>query len=169
MFGNQGFDRVRQMFAAQFEPDGNDFIYRKYSKGAPIRVSASERDRYIEVFSRGTKFRSWGIAGGTIFLILALTFYAMETNTDISRLAIFGGLGAMMAAYMASHYRAWNLPARELRDRSTIGEARSRAEMKRRLLAKLTYGEIASVAGTSVILLIQIDSKRDLFSGWNLL
>lgn len=157
------------MFAAQFEPDGNDFVYRKYAKDAPIRVSASERNRYIEAFNRSTKFRLWGVTGGTIFLILMLAFYSVETNTDISGPPLYCGLGAIMAAYMVGHYWAWNRPTRELRERGTIGEARSRAEMKRRFLAKLTYGEIVGAAGTSIIPLIQVDLKRDLFSGWNLL
>ncbi len=57
MTGN--FDRVRQMFADQFEPDAQGFVYRKSMKGAPIRVSAVERDRYIATFNRYTRYASW--------------------------------------------------------------------------------------------------------------
>ncbi len=168
MIGNHGFDRVCQKFAAQFEPDGNGFVYRKYAKDAPIPVNASERDKYIEDFNRSTKFRLWAVAGATILFILALSFYQVKTSAGPSGLPIYCGLAVILGAYLISHYWAWNRPARELRDRGAIGEARSRVEMKQRSLARLTYGEIAAAAVTPLLLLLQVDLKRDLFSGWNL-
>ena len=40
------------MFADQFEPNEQGFVYRKYMKGAPIQISAAERARYIDTFNR---------------------------------------------------------------------------------------------------------------------
>ena len=51
MFNNLHFDRVRQLFADQFEPEGTGFLYRKSIKGAPIRVTAVERDRFVAAFN----------------------------------------------------------------------------------------------------------------------
>jgi hypothetical protein len=168
MLGNQGFERVRQMFADQFEPDGKDYIYRKHMKGAPIQVSTSERNRYIASFNTYIKYGSWSIIGGTIILGVSLAFYAVETATDLSDIALYVGLGSITVAFMVGYYWAWNLPVRELRGRGTVGEARSRAEIKRLFLAKLTYSQIAAGAGTAVLLLIKVVWKEDSLSGWNL-
>jgi hypothetical protein len=169
MFENPAFDRVRRLFADQFEPDGADFLYRKSMKGAPIRVSASERDRFVEAFNRSIKFRIWGLVGGLIVLCMALAFYAAAAHSTPSNTVLYSGFGAILAAYMAAHYWTWNAPLRELQGRSTLGPARSRAEMRRLLLAKMTYREIAGVAGTALIVLFQINRKQDLLAGRNLL
>jgi hypothetical protein len=55
MFGDRHFDRVHQLFAEQFEPDGADFLYRKNMKSAPIRVSVAERDAFVAAFRRACR------------------------------------------------------------------------------------------------------------------
>jgi len=163
------FDRVRQMFADQFEPDAQGFLFRKYMKGAPIPVSTAERDRYIATFNRFTRYASWGIAGGTIFLIATIALYATIAGVALPDMALYLGLGASFVAYMAGYFWIWNLPMRELRDRGAIGEARSRAEIKQLFLEKTTYGQIAASAGVGIVLLIRSQSNGGLLSGWNLL
>ena len=39
-------------FAAQFKRSGDGFIYRKNYRGAPIRVTAAERDAFVTQFRR---------------------------------------------------------------------------------------------------------------------
>jgi len=163
------FDRVRQMFADQFEPDAQGFIYRKYMKGAPIQVSAAERDRYISTFNRYIKYAGWGISLGTVILILSVAFYATAVGVDLPESALYIGLGTIFVAFMAGHYWSWNLPARELRGRATMGKARSRAEIKQLFLEKLTYGQIAAAAGAGVILILKAHAGGNMLSGWNLL
>lgn len=68
---------------------------------------------------------------------------------------------------MTGYYWCWNLPARELRGRDTVGEARSRAEIRQLFLEKLTYGQIAVAGSGGVILLLK--ARGDMFSGWNIL
>jgi hypothetical protein len=163
------FDRVRQMFADQFEPDAQGFIYRKYMKGAPIQVNSAERDRYIATFNRYIKYASWGMFGGMLFLAVALAIYATARGIDLPDMAIYVGIGVIFVAFMAGYYWNWNLPARELRGRGPMGEARSRAEIKQLFLAKLTYGQIAAGASAGVVLLLKAHASGDMFSGWNIL
>ena len=163
------FDRVRQMFADQFEPDPQGFVYRKYMKGAPIQISAAERDRFIDTFNRYIKYAGWGIGLGTVILILSIAFYATAADVDLPETALYMGLGAIFVAFMAGYYWSWNLPARELRGRGKIGEARSRSEIRQLFLEKLTYGQIAAAASGGVILLLRVNASGDMFSGWNIL
>jgi hypothetical protein len=163
------FDWARAMFADQFEADTQGFVYRKHMRGAPIQVSAAERDRYIAFFDTFLKYGSWGLTGGILALAIFLVFHATVTGIAPSDMATYGGLGIISGAFMSGYYWAWNLPARELRGRGTVGGARSRAEIRRLFLAKLTYGQIAAVAGAGVILLLKAHADGDFFSGWNAL
>jgi hypothetical protein len=169
MFGNGSSDLVRQMFADQFEADGNDFLYRKFLKGAPIRVSASERDRYVATFNRHMKYLIWGILGVTVVVCTAPTLYAIQTGTNVWDAANYAGIGLIGAAFMADYVWAWNFPARELRGRPTVGDARSRAQTRQLLLGRTTYGQIAAGAAIAVFLLARLGIHKDMLSGWNIL
>jgi drug/metabolite transporter (DMT)-like permease len=169
MFGNSHFDRVKQMFADQFEPDGTDFIYRKSMKGAPIRVSSSERDGFISTFNRRLRYAAWGILPATLILIALLVVFAPSSDPDSasSQVLIYAGIAAIIAVFMWAYYWAWNGPARDLERRPTLGEARSRAEVRRIMLGKMTYGQLGIGALAIVALLFKVSGKHDLFSGWN--
>jgi hypothetical protein len=105
--------------------------------------------------------------GGTIFLAVPIVLYAATAGFTLPQMALYLGLGAIFVAYMAAHFWIWNLPMRELRDRGTSGEARSRAEVKQLLLEKTTYGQIATIAGAGIVLLLKSQSNGGMLSGWN--
>ena len=166
MFGNHHFDRVREMFADQFEPDGGDFLYRKSMKGAPIRVSGAERDAFLEVFKRRLKYVTWGIFPATIILIVLLVVLVPDADSRSSDIFIYFGIGLIIAVFMIGYYWAWNTPARELVRRPVLGEARSRAEVGRIMLAKMTYGQLAIGLGAMAALLFKVSEDTDIYHGW---
>jgi hypothetical protein len=166
MLGN-GLDPVRQMFADQFEPSGNGFVYRRYTRDAPIEVSAQERDRYVTTFNQFIKYASRGATGGTVVLIGGIVAYSFQTGEDISLLALYVGLGLVFVAYMVVYFWVWNIPARELRGRGTAGAARSKAEMRQRALEKMNYGQIGAMLISAAALLIKVSRKEDIFTGWD--
>ena len=112
-----GFERQRQMFAAQFEPAGDGYIYRNHTVGDPIRVSAADRDRYVANFERFTRqgFRATLIAA--IVLLAGLVAYSFATGTQVPDLVFYVAFGGMFVLYGAGHLRAWNLPLREAKGR----------------------------------------------------
>jgi len=124
MFGNQSSRRVREIFADQFELLGDNYVYRKHLKGAPIRVSADERENYIAAFDAYIRYGSWGIFAGAIILGISMAVYAVETATSLSDTLLYVGLGSITVAFMAGYYWVWNVPARELRGRGTVDESR---------------------------------------------
>lgn len=166
MFGNTHFDRVRQMFADQFEPDGKGFLYRKSARGAPIRVTETERDRFVESFNQRIRYTTWWIVPLTILLIGLLTFFAPDVDSASSQVAIWVGIGLILAPFLLFYYWAWNAPSRELERRPMVGAERSREEIRRIMFAKLTYRQLAFVPLAAVAMVWNVSEKNDVFHGW---
>lgn len=112
-----GFERQRQMFAAQFEPQGDGFIYRKHTVGDPVRVSTAERDRYVAGFEAFTRKGFWGSVIAAAVLLAALVAYSFSTGTEVPDIVFYGAFAVMIGVYAVAYQRAWNLPARELTGR----------------------------------------------------
>lgn len=112
-----GFDRQRQMFAAQFQPDGVGFIYRNHTIGEPIPISAAQRDRYVAAFGKFTRNGFWAMIGGAVLLLAAFLIYSTMTKSEVPDAISWSAFGAMVIVYMVAYLRAWNFPARDLRRR----------------------------------------------------
>src|ERR1700681_1582256 len=110
-----GFERQRQMFAAQFEPEGEGYIYRTHTVGEPIPVSAADRDRYVANFERFTRQGFWAILIAAILLLAGLVAYSFVTKTQVPDLVFYVAFGGMFAVYIVGYQRAWNLPVRDRR------------------------------------------------------
>ena len=116
-----GFERQRKMFAAQFQPDGVGFLYRNHTIGEPIPVSAAERERYLAAFGKFTLYGFWAMISGAALLLAAFVLYSMMTRSEVPDSISWSAFGVMIVLYMAAYLRAWNQPARELRQRSRDG------------------------------------------------
>jgi len=112
-----GFERQRQMFAAQFEPRGDGFVYRKHTVGEPIEVSAAQRDRYIAAFEKFTRQGFWAIVACASLLLAVLVAYSFTTGTEVPDTVFYAAFAVMFAVYVVGYQRAWNLPSRELNGR----------------------------------------------------
>jgi hypothetical protein len=112
-----GFEKQRQMFAAQFEPRGDGFLYRKHSVGEPIAVSAAERERYVNAFETFTRTGFWSAVVLALLLLAIFVAYSFITGDQVPDMIFYAAFGAMIVVYFIAHQRAWNLPARELRGR----------------------------------------------------
>jgi hypothetical protein len=88
MFGNAHLDRVRQAFADQFSDDGHNFIYRRYQKGAPVRVSRLERDEFVAVFNRRISYAMWSTFPATVGLILLLVWLIPDADSPAAQIAM---------------------------------------------------------------------------------
>ena len=78
----------RKSFADQFEQDGSGFIYRRSQKGEAIRVSADERNRFIDDFNRNLRRGMWmmyigvslGLLGVILFSVLLFSVFTSSTR-----------------------------------------------------------------------------------------
>jgi hypothetical protein len=169
MFSNPHFDRVRQMFTDQFEPNGGSFLYRKSMKGAPIRVSEAERDEFVTTFNRRLRYSMWSIVPATVILIFLLVWLVPDTDSTAGHVAMWIGIAAVIAPFLGGYYWAWNAPARELERRPQEGAARSREEVRQLMFSKMTYGQLGFAALAGLALVWKVSADTDVFHGWGML
>jgi hypothetical protein len=160
------FFDLRTQFEDQFEPNGDGFLYRRYQKNAPVFVTAAERERYLAAFDRFNKYGKWGVAAGTVLIMLAAVVYSVSMNVKIPDAAIYIGIGSIGVIYMFFHFRTWSQPSRELRYRPTVGEGRSKAEIRERIAAKISYGQLALMLAFGIILPATFGRRHGFESFW---
>lgn len=169
MLGNSHFDRVREIFADQFEKDANGFRYRRGMKGALYRVSEAERDQFVTTFNKRLRYASWAIAPATIILILMLACFIPDSDSAFAEGAIWGGVGAILIPFMVIYYWAWNAPSRELQSRAPEGAALTRDEARSLALSKITYRQLGLGAAFGVGLVWTKSVDVDVFHGWGVI
>jgi hypothetical protein len=162
------FFNLRTQFEDQFEPNGDGFLYRRYQKNAPVFVTAAERDRYLAAFDRFDKYGKWGVIAGTVLIMAAAVTYSVSMSVEVPDVAIYIGLGVVCTIYMFFHFRTWSQPSRELRNRLTLGEARSKAEIRERFAAKISYGQLASLLALGVMLPATFGQRDGFESFWGI-
>lgn len=165
MLGNSHFDRVRQIFEDQFSTDTHGFLYRKGQKGAPIRVSAFERDNFVAIFNKRIRYATLSIFPATVVLILLLAWLFSDTDSSRTSVATWVGIGAILVPFMAFFYWAWNAPARELQYRAPEGAALTREEARALAFSKITYGKLALAALMGAGLIWKMAAEADVFHG----
>jgi len=167
MFDRRHFDQMRDLFADQFEPDGADFLYRRSSKGAPIRVSAGERDAFLDAFGRQYRRAFWGFL---IFVILAIfgmvALFPDAPNSGNPLPEMIAGFIVLPAIILLGVHWMWNAPARALQHRQAVGFERSRDEMRAIKFAKITYRNLALATLGVPLLLLQVSGRFDVLHGW---
>ncbi len=169
MFSNPHLDRVRQLFADQFEPDAGAFLYRRGMKGPPIRVSEMERDEFVTAFNRRLRYSRWSIIPATVILIGLIVWLIPDVDSTAAYVAIWVIIAAILVPFMAGYYWAWNAPSRELERRPKEGEARSREEVRQLMFSKMTYGQLGFAVLAALALIWKVSGDTDVFHGWGTL
>lgn len=169
MFGNAHLDRLRQAFADQFSDGGQGLIYRKYQKGAPVRVSELERDRFIAAFKKRTRYAIWSTFPATVGLILLLVWLSPDSDSPTGQIAMWAGIVAIILPFIAIFLWAWGAPSRELARRIPEGPALSKEEALALAFSKISYGQLALAALIGVGLVCKMATKIDVFHGMGLI
>lgn len=144
--GHDGlFGDPQSLFAEQFERDGTGFLYRKSRRGAPVRVTAAERDAFIETFNRRYRFLSWGFGVALAVTLFAIIAISVANEAEVEESWIYAGCGILVGGYMLVWYRLWNAPAVALERRSHVGAPKSRSEVRSEMLAKIGWGQLAAI------------------------
>ncbi len=154
MFFKNHFEQMRSSFLRQFEADGHDHVYRKNMKGAPIRVSATERDAFAADFVRRVRYIGCGLVVATVLLCAVPVLIAPDMVDDMETLVLNLGIAGIIGLCLAAAYWAWTAPARALVRRPAVGLARSRSEMRRRAFAQITYGQLALCLPVATLLVL---------------
>jgi hypothetical protein len=169
MFNNPHFDRVRQLFADQFSAGATGIVYRKGQKGAPVRVSETERNEFVSTFNKRIRYAAWSIFPATVALILLLVWLIPDVDSPSAQIAVWVGIAAILVPFMVIYHWAWNAPSRELGGRPPEGPALTENEARAVAFSKITYGQLGLAALTGVALVWKMSTKTDVLQGWGVI
>lgn len=159
-------DRISAPFALQFAPDGDGFVYRKSLKGAPVRVTAAERDGFVAGFRRWMRYAFVAMTAGFLGVVVLLVAAGPDPDSPVASLWMGGGIAVVVAVFAGAVFRAWAAPARSLAGRPVLGAPRSADEMRRINLASISYGRL----GFAVVIAFAVMGSGvltgDLLHGW---
>src|SRR6185437_16090333 len=86
------YDRVRQLFADQFEEDGDGYLFRMNLKGPAVQVSADERDAFVATFNRSFTRLTWGLIATLTAFTGMLLAWVLRTNVEHVAAPIYIGI-----------------------------------------------------------------------------
>lgn len=165
--GNDSFQQSRQLFEDQFEADGDGFLYRRSQKGAPVRVTADERSRFVSEYMTRTKRGVWIGVTLTMLTIGGFVWWTLGTDVEFEGGPIWALTAVLILAIGSYSLWNWGAPARELANRTPVGRERSSAEVSQRFLQNMTYGQLAATAFAGIMLPFALRGKHDFFQGWD--
>lgn len=162
-------DRLRQSFAAQFEPEqGRSFLYRQDQKGPAIRLNADEHKQFIQDYDRVLRWSFRVVFGGTILIGGGLAL-ALGREIETRSWILYPPMAALMAGFVAWQIWARYAPARALARRRPVSPALSPADSKGLAMRKLSYGRLAIGALAVPFMLWNASRAWDITHGWGLL
>ncbi|MEN3974926.1 hypothetical protein [Emcibacter sp. SYSU 3D8] len=167
MFIDRFFDRSRHVFAEQFQPDGEAFLYRKNMRGAARKVTAGEREIFIREFDKGLRYLARFLLAGVPVTALCLMGFAGARGGYIDKGWIFTSVSIWTGICLSSWHFLWHVPERALAHRPRARNRSSHAKVRHLVVAKASWDQLAS-AGTSIMLVIaRFAARPQLLTGWN--
>jgi hypothetical protein len=127
-------------FAAQFDRDGDGYIYRRAYTGAAIPVSADERDEFVRAFNRVIVGLGLGLLASVISLIVLTIRFAFGHGAQ-PFFWIVGGTSVVTIAGSLGFLFAWRAPDRALEGRDSVAPPLSRAEARRVGWSKMGWSQ----------------------------
>lgn len=128
-------------FAAQFEPDGDAYVYRKSWKGAAVPVSAAERDAFVAAFNRSVGLQLLGVVAGLAAVIIVPIKFAFARGPETLVWVVVGSC-VLTAIVVAVSWASWGAPARALAGRPAVAPPLSAPEARRAQLIKSPWAQL---------------------------
>lgn len=139
MFTDVHLERVKQAFAAQFTPDRDGHIYRRGQRGPGVRVTATERDNFIETFNRGIIRLAWSMVLAATLLLGSLALFSIELPWPLSGHEEGVAIALLLASFMLVWWWIRNAPVRALDRRATIDQGLPGADYRRAMLVQMPW------------------------------
>lgn len=166
MFGHHA-ERVRKGFADQFDEENGRIVYRQSLRGAPIPVSAAERDAAIARFVQDWQRLTWGLLGVILLVVVLTIAVSIHEGWEPSPVVIGAPVVIVVIGFYMMTRRVWAAPARLFERRPALGVARSRREARRAALAKTSWRQLGGSALAFVAVGASHAMHRDGLQGWN--
>jgi hypothetical protein len=165
---NGTFANLSDIFSKRFEPDGDDYLFRARISAPGIPVSAGERDGFVAVYQRASRWALWGIVG--LAMAVAMIQYvalAMSDRQRAGEITLYVVLGLGTAVYVAVNQWLYNAPVRALRGRAPTSPGRTKVDAQRIRFQRMTWSYITGMAVLVVVAWLRLAPKHNLFVGWN--
>ena len=170
MFGNNAaMERVRQRFADQFTEESGRLVYRKSLIGPPVELAPAERDSFVARFNKDLGRLQFAFVAVLIIAVVGGAVAAVVWNWDVSAWEFLVPVAVLMVPYVLIWRRIWAAPALALAGRAVVGQQRSKDEVRREMLQKMTWGRIASGGAVSLLALWRVHWDQSLWRGDNLM
>ena len=166
LFRTRYLETVKQIFADQFKPDGQSYLYRRSNKGAPVRVGEPDRDAFVEGFGRMIHYLVWGLAVVAILIVTVISLFddRYRSGPDYK---VFGAVGGATVIFLVAVHWIWNAPVRALERRPEEGAALTSDEAREQGLRATSYGQLALSLPLVGLGLMAIHQDYNLLHGWN--
>lgn len=169
MFSKSSLERLTNLFAEQFERDGAGFLYRRTAKSAPIRVSEAERNDFVADYRRRLRNAGWVMLPVTVLVIVLVALLSQHFGEMASRIATFAAVAVILAPFLLLQRHARGAPARALSGRLPEGRERTREEVRRWHLGRITYTQLAFLFAFAAVLACKSAAQGDMIHGSGLL
>lgn len=166
MFGNgQLVDYFRSWFTAS---DGR-ILFRHKATGAAYEISESEREEFIEIYSkysmRSAQLLALFIAFGMIGSVGLLVFAFGDASVPLVFASVLMVSGAGLLIYLAILRRAATEIQNRLNSRTPVAGPLTREERTRWKLARISYANLAWTPVFALLLLFPMHNAYDPMHG----
>ena len=165
MIRDRHSERLVDLFAAQFTPEGSGYLYRRNQVGAGYFVGAAEHDMFIAAYQREWRRLFWAAILGVMVVVGAIVAVFDEPDEGVTIAATVGIIGSLILL----HLRAWRRPERALARRLPSLPALDRAAARRKNLSQVTWGDLALVPVFALVLASRAWRDDAAVRGWSAL
>jgi hypothetical protein len=143
-------DETASMFRAQFERDGDRYLFRYGKRSAPVAVTVQEMEESIAAFRRRIR---WVTRGGVSVMMAAIFAFVLSGSDFLDRDgAIWLLVLVWTVPFMIAFVWAWRSPTRRFMVRVPIGRERTRSEVRADMLSEWGWSKIILPLGGGLLL-----------------
>jgi hypothetical protein len=166
MFGREITD-PEYTFAAQFEADGDQFIYRKWRKGEAYRVTSVDREVFISNFRKQLRCLNWGSAAFLLIAILIFAFLTLDDPSQSEGWPIYVIVFTWQLPFMGAYFWIYGAPDRALARTTPIAVALTRDQARKDALARIDWRALIVAPIVLMYFPLKYSSPREWTTGWD--
>ncbi len=163
---------ANRLFEDQFEPaegggaDKGGFVYRRSMKGAPIAVTAAEKEAFIASYRRRMRLLPLVGAGGMMAVIFGIVFLLPGVDMEHNKVLTWSLVLPFIVAVFVFQRWFWDAPMRALAARAPVGPPLAPAEITKRRMAQIGYGQLAILPIFVGYMLWKLSARLHPGPGW---
>ncbi len=163
-----GEDRLIDAFAARFEGEGRDVVFRANLKAAPVRVTQAERDEEIARYRRAMRWMMLACVVSALGAISALVTVNIAYDVEEQSWEIWAVVLALTAGLLAATWYNHRAPDRRFADRLPIAAGLRQDEVRRRKFGQISWSNLAMAPLGALVMLIPRNNEELWGNWWNI-